>query len=457
MPTLIWDRPDGGRQVFPLSPGDATIGRDAGNAVCIESHYVSKHHAIGRLTPQGFLLTDLGSSNGTFVNGQQVTTALLRNGDTVDFGQERLMFADGPPPVRPPAAARRNSRPVVLALAGGVCLLAVVLVAFLLMRGSGAPFARLYQPVIARAVQFRNRMVFDGPETIRNFATPDVQAFMDRLNRDLWTLTKSRVGWSFLLNTSVAVVGGAAKPGPLVAFYNPWCDLFLVTEWTQARGEWRISDAELLLGDWVRRGGEFPMTPKPLWLREKGAGSGSLAQAYVTSITAFEKQFPADRPVGNWRKALNAEDRDAVRGISHKAAALVCLEALIELDEYRNLIEPDNAVGTAVKASVENVIRRAGAGQLRQATESAPETTALTPKAITVLLGQAPVKLAVVKVLAGPTAAMVFLAPLENADFAVALRYRVGDDTAELREATLIHYQAIYQAAARRQAGVAGE
>lgn len=85
-------------------PGDATIGWDAGNAVCIESHYVSKHHAVVRLTPQGFLLTDLGSSNGTFMNGQPVTTALLRNGDTVDFGRERLTFAGGPP-VRPPAAA----------------------------------------------------------------------------------------------------------------------------------------------------------------------------------------------------------------------------------------------------------------------------------------------------------------------------------------------------------------
>jgi hypothetical protein len=181
-----------------------------------------------------------------------------------------------------------NSRSVAWALAGGVWLLAGVVVALLLTRDSGTSSARLYEPVIARAVQFRNRIVFDGPEATRNFATPDVQAFMDRLNRDLWTLTKSRVGWSFLLNTSVAVVGGAAKPGPLVAFYNPWCDLFLVTEWTQARGEWRISDAELLLGDWVRRGGEFPMTPKPLWLREKGAGSGSLTQAPVTSMGTVE-------------------------------------------------------------------------------------------------------------------------------------------------------------------------
>jgi pSer/pThr/pTyr-binding forkhead associated (FHA) protein len=47
---------------------------------------VSRRHALVSLTEEGAYVTDLGSANGTAVNGQPVVSAPLREGDVVSFG-----------------------------------------------------------------------------------------------------------------------------------------------------------------------------------------------------------------------------------------------------------------------------------------------------------------------------------------------------------------------------------
>src|SRR3972149_3698419 len=59
-------------QSFELLKDVHTIGREAGNDIIINDPQVSRHHA--RLTLQGnaYILEDLGSTNGSFVNGRRV-------------------------------------------------------------------------------------------------------------------------------------------------------------------------------------------------------------------------------------------------------------------------------------------------------------------------------------------------------------------------------------------------
>jgi pSer/pThr/pTyr-binding forkhead associated (FHA) protein len=79
-------------QVFPLG-GEATIGRDPGTEVPLaEDTTVSRRHARIRASDGGYCLEDLGSSNGTFVNGGRVTEAPLRPGDEVSIGGTRFRF-----------------------------------------------------------------------------------------------------------------------------------------------------------------------------------------------------------------------------------------------------------------------------------------------------------------------------------------------------------------------------
>jgi cytochrome P450/NADPH-cytochrome P450 reductase len=71
------------------------IGRVPGNDIVIPHLSVSRHHAELRTTPGGYRIVDLGSHNGTFVNEQRVTAAVLAEGDTVGFGDTTFRLIGG--------------------------------------------------------------------------------------------------------------------------------------------------------------------------------------------------------------------------------------------------------------------------------------------------------------------------------------------------------------------------
>jgi predicted component of type VI protein secretion system len=69
-----------------------TIGRLPDNAIVIDNSAVSSHHVrVAREGPQ-FMVEDLGSTNGTFVNGEKITKRALRHGDTILVGKHKLFF-----------------------------------------------------------------------------------------------------------------------------------------------------------------------------------------------------------------------------------------------------------------------------------------------------------------------------------------------------------------------------
>ncbi|MBY0457034.1 MAG: GAF domain-containing protein, partial [Gemmataceae bacterium] len=92
MPRLIVIRGvDEGKQ-FDLHDATVTIGRHSANAVPLHDTQVSRRHLEIRALPYGHELRDLGSGNGTLLNGQPVQVAPLRSGDTITLGQTVLMF-----------------------------------------------------------------------------------------------------------------------------------------------------------------------------------------------------------------------------------------------------------------------------------------------------------------------------------------------------------------------------
>lgn len=64
-----------------------TIGRSDENGLCLDMNTISFKHAQIKAFAQGFEIQDMGSTNGTFVNGTRVRTAVLKHGDTVAFDQ----------------------------------------------------------------------------------------------------------------------------------------------------------------------------------------------------------------------------------------------------------------------------------------------------------------------------------------------------------------------------------
>jgi ABC-type multidrug transport system ATPase subunit len=78
-----------------LPAGSIKIGRATDNDIVIPDVLASRHHATLVPSPAGTELIDNRSINGTFVNGQRVDAAPLRDGDVVTIGNVDLIFADG--------------------------------------------------------------------------------------------------------------------------------------------------------------------------------------------------------------------------------------------------------------------------------------------------------------------------------------------------------------------------
>jgi pSer/pThr/pTyr-binding forkhead associated (FHA) protein len=78
--------------VFRILPGSQkTVGRAAGADFIVDAGMVSRAHCRLSATSIEVEVLDLGSTNGTYVNGQRITRALLRHGDQLDIGRVSLL------------------------------------------------------------------------------------------------------------------------------------------------------------------------------------------------------------------------------------------------------------------------------------------------------------------------------------------------------------------------------
>lgn len=85
---------DGKQGEFPM--GDkVSMGRHPNNTLRLVDREVSKEHCVIERVGGTFLLRDLNSSNGTFVNGRKVRELRLRDGDEISLGNTRLIFHSG--------------------------------------------------------------------------------------------------------------------------------------------------------------------------------------------------------------------------------------------------------------------------------------------------------------------------------------------------------------------------
>jgi len=82
-----------GDRLIPLDLPFMTIGRSMDNDIIIEGEGVSRHHAQIKLRQGQYVLRDLESANGTFVNGQRIhEECVLQHGDRIRLANVELTF-----------------------------------------------------------------------------------------------------------------------------------------------------------------------------------------------------------------------------------------------------------------------------------------------------------------------------------------------------------------------------
>ena len=91
---VVLSGPRAGR-TFPVGPQAFSIGRNSGNSLRVLDLSASRHHCRVEPTESGFLLRDLGSRLGTFVNGRPVQEHHLREGDLITVGETLFLFQAG--------------------------------------------------------------------------------------------------------------------------------------------------------------------------------------------------------------------------------------------------------------------------------------------------------------------------------------------------------------------------
>ncbi len=82
-------------QRYLLTGPVTVIGRGSEADIVVDDPGVSRRHLEIRVTPEGVIATDLGSTNGLFVEGHQVPAATLLDGNSLTIGRTRIMFWTG--------------------------------------------------------------------------------------------------------------------------------------------------------------------------------------------------------------------------------------------------------------------------------------------------------------------------------------------------------------------------
>ncbi|GAB4113460.1 MAG: hypothetical protein Fur005_28870 [Roseiflexaceae bacterium] len=172
---VIWLRGTQIGKEFQLGSEPCTIGRESSNTIVVGSGRASRRHAMLRADAGGYVLSDLGSGNGTLVNGQQIKQEYrLRSGDLFEIGDELFRYEAGeayiastlkpenrpikpktspptprpsapsstPPPAQQPMAPRsRPTLPWKLIIAGVVLLIAILFFVWVVsgQMGGGLP------------------------------------------------------------------------------------------------------------------------------------------------------------------------------------------------------------------------------------------------------------------------------------------------------------------------------
>ena len=87
MPTLFVIRGTDQGSRFELTEATIRVGRDSSSDITLHDAEVSRHHAEIRKTENDYAISDLNSSNGTWVNGQRVRRHPLASGDQLQLGR----------------------------------------------------------------------------------------------------------------------------------------------------------------------------------------------------------------------------------------------------------------------------------------------------------------------------------------------------------------------------------
>ena len=125
-----------------------------------------------------------------------------------------------------------------------------------------------------------------------------IQYFGDQHVQNKWEkeiieyFRKENVYWNDYFNFSVVWIGRVQKNQGVIAFYNPWTDVIMLTAWNGPVGKQKLLDFKFVSGDIFRNEELKRQIRSPYWQREKSPVVISLAKQYNSTLTVFNSLYP---------------------------------------------------------------------------------------------------------------------------------------------------------------------
>jgi|GEM_PF-824130 len=291
--------------------------------------------------------------------------------------------------------------------------------------------------------RFKELSLSNYERALLMFATEPAAAKFRQLDEAVWTDTPPRVGWSYFMSSSVHAVAATEREQPLVAFYNPWSDVFLITEWRLDEDLPRLVDAELLMGDWLRGGDQ--LNPIPHWLRSELFKPAALGTSVAESMLLFERQFHGSR-TAHWRDRMAVlRSPQLLNDVNYPAVALMLLANLQSVNAFRSVKPKADPLKANCRRLATEVVRAGAKGQLAGLRASASDTLAQTWTVLKSLDTRWFRTLEAVAILNGSDGCMVFLSPVFDTSGSLSLFFKGGKGALTLRRIDVIDYTGYYR------------
>lgn len=310
------------------------------------------------------------------------------------------------------------------------------------------------QRLLAVVQRFQNISQTDYVKALAIYADESAKKDFLAINKRVWVTTSPKTGWSFFMSVSVQTVGGAEGAQPLVAFYNPVSDLFLITVWRTDEEIPRMTEAELLMGDWLRTDSSR-LSPVPHWLRSELFKPAALGLSVAEAIAAFERLYPAGSAIRHWRKALPLfESKQLLESVNYPGAAIMLHNSLANIDRFR-VAEPagDPRMARCREKTI-HAVQAAGQGRIDALLASAAQTL---PEMETLLSVSDPAwynGLEAVAAFTGDDGCLVILSPVHRPVGALSLLFDSSNAGPALQRIDLVDYGGFYRTT--QQAGRVG-
>ncbi len=259
----------------------------------------------------------------------------------------------------------------------------------------------------------------------------------------LWKAELAQLGWMYFFEGASVVYAENEGSFPIVGYYNPYTDIFLITVWQKEEEIFKVVDAELLMGDWVRTDDqEFDIIPP--WLRGTVHRPESLGMTVGQSLLSFEDIF-SQATAQSWRAELAVlHDQDVLNFINYPGVTIRMNSQLLNV---LNFIKPDDQeedLKTCKNRTLE-VMELASSGGLNLLWGFADDTLPQTTKNLQTYPGEWFTSLKMAYALSSREGCLVFFTHPQQTSKSLSLFFKKTDKSLNIKRFDLIDYQFFYK------------